>query len=260
MNKTKILELINKLSVLSNDVGAFQGEISNASAKIQELMEEYSISQLEVMEYLHDTQNKEMSDVFDSNSCGVVHLHIKRWHWQLASIIAKITMTKHYATGKRMAFFGTKENVAVAIGLYELWFENIEKTADKATKEHRREILRKYGDRKNFFRWVSENYPEDDPRYFRTSWISGCISAMFEKLREEEIAREVGEKTDEETSNNSNALVLFNSSLAKAYIEFSLDFRRVNVSRVSKGYSHAGYVRGKAFGSSVRIGSKEIEE
>ncbi len=273
MEKSKVLETIAKLSALSNDSGAFQGEISTATSKIEMLMRKYSISQMEVDGFMADEQEKEMKDAFASVISEFRFRAIKKWHWDLARIISRITYTRHYSTGKRMTFFGMENNAKVASELYILWLKNIEEVAEDANKKHRRECIKKYGDRPNFFSWVSDNHPEDDPKYFRSSWIQGCINGMWEVTREEEEARnprrhhpyneskkgtdENPVETKEEVITQNNAIALYQEKVDLAYQQLSKGFRTVRTS-MSKGFSSSGYEKGKSFGSSIKIGSKEL--
>lgn len=269
-DKLKIIETIAKLSALtSTDSGAFQGEISNASAKIQELMDKYSISWMEINNHRADKQAKEFSNAFDSQTSDFMHKKIQKWHWSLARLIARVTNTKHYSSSTRMAFFGIDENAQIASALYTLWITNINAMAETALKNHRKEMLKQFGDRPNFF----SSLPTDlQPKYYRSSWIDGCLSAMSNNVREQEVAREVAitkERKDsivgtisKEEANKiilaPTAITLFNRELEIKWKSFSSRFRSVASASSRSGFSNAGYEAGQKAGSAVKIGSKGV--
>lgn len=280
-DKKRILETIYKMSQLTEDAGAFQGEASAAAAKIQELMEKYAISQMEIDTFSADRQEKEFKVVFESVESEFQHKDIREWEWSLVRLISKITMTRCYTRGHgmfkkygvaaRMVFFGVKENAATAAELYALWHDNIEKIADKAQHENIIELRKKYGRRPALRLWIAENHPEDDPRYFRSSWIRGCLNAMHSKVFEEEQARrqpeeddvefiEAGSQTIQQKKINTAAIVLYKAEVDKAYAVLSENFKNISTGGGSKGWSGKGYERGHKFGSSVRIGSKQLED
>ena len=255
--RLKIIETIAKMSRLTEEgSGAFMGEISNASAKIAELMEKYAISQIDVQNFMADKQEKEFAQEFTSEYSEHRHTAIKEWNWRLARLVARVTMTRHYSSGGRMVFFGVAENAKIASDMYVLWLHNIEDMARKATDDNFKELIRKYGNRKQFRHWIAVEYPEDDPRYFRSSWISGCLNAMFENVAKEERERELEREEHAETA-KSNALVLYKQEIIKAYSNIMQNSRTVHTSS-SKGFSNSGYIKGKQTGSRIRIQSKQV--
>jgi len=264
-DREKILEMIAKASKLTEDAGAFKGEASAAAAKVQSLMEKYAISQMELQNFMADKQEKEFKLEFESEAAGNASKKgVEEWEWSLARLIARVTMTRNYSQGgrsygARMVFFGVKENAKVAAELYELWHKNIYDMAKRAQTLNVQRILKLYK-MKNPLKHYAMDYPEDDPKYFRASWITGCLRAMSDNVYEEEKKR-AGvreEKSSPEQPSNSSALVLYKAEVDKAYKVLSSHFKKAK-SHGSRGFSSNGYKQGQETGSKIRVGSKEIE-
>jgi len=250
MDKQKVIELIAKMSALTEDSGAFQGEIAAASSKIQQLMDKHAIEWNDIHSHRANVQEKEMAKVFTSESADFRHGAIKKWHWELARVIARATHTRHYSYGKQMTFFGVKENAEIASQLYLLWLGNIQDMAKKATRANIVSLREKYGRRPKFRQWIIENTDEENPRYFGASWITGCISAMNENLRGQEMERE-------ENKASANAITLYKREIDVEYRKLSSHFRTVKTGG-SRGFSSSGYAKGKEAGSNISLGSKPI--
>ena len=253
MDKQKVIELIAKMSTLTEDSGAFQGEIAAASAKIQQLMDKHAIEWNDIHGYRANKQEKEMSKVFTSKMSDFQHGSLKKWYWQLARVIARATHTRHYSWGKRMTFFGVEQNAEIASQLYLLWLGNIDQMSKKAKKESFAELRKQYPELieqygKNIIGELNRRYPELGTQYFTQSWISGCIAAMNENLREQEVQRE-------EVS--TNAITLYKEEVDKEYSKMSKGFKTVNTSS-SSGFSGIGYAKGREAGSNISLGSKPI--
>lgn len=277
MDKNKAIEMIVKMARVTEDAGAFEGEIANASARIQLMMEKYAIEQWEIDTAKADEQEKQLKMVFESQVSDYKHHALKKWNWDLARLIARITGTRNYASGKHMVFFGVPNAAKTAAELYILWLGNIEEIASKQTRLNIIELEHKYPEfagKPKFRENVSRACPQDNPKYFRTSWIDGCIGAMFRKVMEQEVETETKQHhphfngvhkgsedaartTPPRTNQQSNALALYKAEVEKAYTQMAKGFRHVNT-HASKGFSHAGYNKGNEFGSSVSIGSKPL--
>lgn len=244
-DKNKIIEMIAKMSALTADSGAFQGEISNASSKIQELMDKYSISWNEVHAHTYDKQSKEYEEAFGDQSSDYMHKQVKKWHWDLARLIARVTHTRQFLSGSRFAFFGTVENAEIASALYTLWVSNISKMSEDALKVHKREMLKEFGDHKNF--WSSLPY-DLQPKNFKPGWIDGCLAGMLKNVAEQEQQR---------PKEAAASIVLYKKSVDIEYEKISKRFKTARVSR-SSGFSNAGYAAGSKVGSSINIASKPV--
>jgi len=251
--RDKIIDQIGKLSAMTSaDSGAYQGEIANASAMMQRLMEKYCITWAEINEHKQAEQAKEMEEEFKSHSAEYVHKNVKAWRWRLARIIATITHTKHYSSSHAdntfsMVFFGVKENSEIASALYNEWVISIERMARKATDDNYKELVNRYGDIAKHNRAALGN---ENPRYFRVSWIDGCITGMSRAVEAEE---------DKTITSSQNALALYDKKVAEKYRELSKYFTKINTS-VSRGYSSAGYTKGLETGSSIKLGSKRLDD
>ena len=99
-------------------------------------------------------------------------------------------------------------------------------------------------------KFIRDNHPEDDPKFFSASWITGCISAMNENLRGQEMERE-------ENKASANAITLYKQEIDVEYRKLSSHFRTVKTSG-SRGFSSSGYAKGKEAGSNISLGSKPI--
>lgn len=255
--RKKIMEQIAKLAALANpESNSFENEMKVAASKISELMDKYSITWAEIHAEQADKQDAEFAKAFDINSTEQSFKGMRAWHWRLARIIASITNTRHYATGSasygwHFTFFGTDDNTRVASMLYDQWVITIALAARKATDKNYSDLVRKYGNRPRFREWLRFTYPELDTRFFMASWLDGCLSAIATNVREERWAKQ------QQQTAESNALVIFRRELDVRYEAMAKGMKKANISG-SSGYSESGYQAGKAFGSSVRIGSKSV--
>lgn len=257
-----IIRRIRAMQELTNpESNAFSGEISNASAMIQTLMDKYSISEID----LAMADNQKIEDAFKAERSDAVLFNVVKWHWSLARLVAKVTHTRHYQKpiysnsgfmksgrnwrrdkkkGPRryantMAFYGSPDNVTVACEMFLEWFTRIEVISIQAVDEYlkaKKQYIKIHG---------SAQFSEFavDGRTFRRSWIDGCLSAMFSKVREQEKERDEG---------TSAALVLYKDKVDDAYKEFSKGFRKSS----GHGYttfSGAGYAAGESVGSSLQM-------
>lgn len=251
-DKNKIIDLISKMSNFTADTNAFQGEISNASAKIQELMDKYSITWTEIHSLQADKQAAEYEKEFSTKSADYICNKTQKWHWELARLISRVTHTRHYTSNNHMTFFGTGENIEVATYLFTLWLSNINEMSKKAMNANQRNLYKKYPDiKKNFNRTMAAEHPEEEnSKYFRSSWISGCLEGMSHNVTEQEKNR---------TKETGSAMVLYEEEVFKRYAEYAKKkhFSHVSIKGTS-GYSSSGYEAGKLVGSEISIGSRPI--
>jgi hypothetical protein len=255
------MEVILKLMALvASDSNAFEGEIANATAKIQQLMLRYSISDYELNMKKADREHADYKKIFKEGASGVKNLRTLKWHWDLASLIATVTNTKYFRRGswksdiqksaREFYFFGTEQNVQVASQLYTQWITDIANMADAALKARRDELTEKYDNNhvkaKNFW----PNLPsEERTLHYRTSWIIGCIQGMREAVA-------VEEKTISKTS--STAIQLYRTEIEKSYEDFSKGFKKINIGG-GRGFSFDAYQKGKETGKKINIASKRIK-
>lgn len=261
--RNQIIEQIRKLQEIANpDSGAFQGEISNASAMMQKLMDKYSISQMEI----DASRNDEIDKAFESKTSDTVLFSILHWHWKLARVVARITHTRHYSTSRysstpvrktsalaeefpndkrsyrsgeynSISFFGDPKNVEIACELYLEFLFKIDRMSAIATDEYSKYQYKKI----NF----------EHPRVYRNSWREGCIDAINKKVREQEETR---------SEDTSNSIVLYTKQVDKAYNDFSQNFTKLNSSGGGSSFSSAGYSSGKEAGSNMSLTpTKKIE-
>lgn len=244
--KSEMIETVRKLAALAaEESGAFKSEIGIASAKIQELMDKYAITWEEVHGAEADRQSKEFEKAFQAQAADFQHNRVQKWHWDLARLIAAATHTRHYLSGSHMAFFGTQENRVAAAMLFDTWLHAIASMADTELTHYRREMIRKHGDKPNFFSSLPE---EESCKYYRNSWIDGCISGMHKNVRTQEKERK---------PEVSSALVLYKADVDKQYEVFSKGFRSV-VTHGSNGHNSTAYQRGIAAGSNISVTAKPI--
>jgi len=250
MNKQSIIEQIAKMSELLKDGGAFEGEIANASAMIQKLMTKYSIEWNDIHSHKANEQHKEMAKIFSKEYSDFEHKVIKKWHWGLAGVIASATHTRNFSSNQRMVFFGVKDNAEIAKVLYALWVVNIEIMAKEAARQNIKDMIKKYPEipLEKFRQRLVELHPEENTRYFRTSWIQGCIDGMNKKIIEQ---------SKNELKVTRDALALYQQDVNKAYANIRSHFKKVSGNK-SKGFSSSGYKQGKATGNGISLTAKPI--
>lgn len=256
--REKIIEQIHKLMGITNpDSNAFQGEISNASAMIQRLMDKYSISEAEIA----IKNNKTVEEAFDKKSSTTVFGGIVSWHWRLARVIQAVTHTKCYSTygsgktisgkgksGKVIAFFGTPDNIAIATMLFDQWVGIITEMAGKATTQWCHELAKMYPEEyatlakpSNYnFKYIPNGHK---PLVFKSSWLKACVDAMNDAVLHEEKQR---------TTTMTNALVVYNKNVMVAYSAFSRGFRHAHT-RGQSSTSAEGTRRGHEAGSKLHV-------
>lgn len=261
--RSRIIKTIAKLSkMVDPDANAFQGEINNAAAKIQELMDKYSISQAELQAAQVNSSNKEMDEQFATKTAEYTIKGVKAWHWALAKVIATITHTKYYATSgyktrHHMQFFGELGNSEVAASLFAEWVQVIEAMAISATDDYWKVVMKKY----NYSGWLKDKKangysdkfmdtvpPEERTTYYKISWLDGCVTGIKHAVeaQEEKRAKEV-----------STALVLYEEKVELAYKSLSLKFKHVKVNS-ARGSSNIGRDQGYEAGSKIKIGLNKV--
>lgn len=257
--RESILNKVKGLAAIANpESGAFPGEIANASAVMQRLMDKYQTSWEEVV-----LTQKEVSDHFVGIDSQSIIGSFRVWHWALGRVIARITGTKHYRTGafgttlrdkkkkthgKRMCFFGSESTAQVAADLFDLWVVLIDDMAKAATAEYVRKMtidcaddMREQGVRQ--FRHL-QGLGTLHPNIWRDSWLEGVIAGINSALYEAEHAR------DEQTS---TALMVIQEKVLVAYEEFSAGWQSVNTS--SRSGNLAAYKAGVAKGKTINLNS-----
>ena len=260
--RTKIIETIAKLSAMMNpDANAFQGEINNAAAKIQELMDKYSISQAELQAAQVDSSRKDFDQQFATKTAEYTIKGIKAWHWALAKVIAEITHTKNfsrgYGTRHHMQFFGESANSEIASNLFAEWVQIIEAMAISATDDYWKIVMKKY----NYAGWLkdkkangySDKFMETVPyeertTYYKISWLDGCVLGIKHAVHKQE------EKRSQEVS---TALVVYEEKVELAYKSLELRFRTVKVNH-ARGSSNIGRDQGYEAGSKIKIGLNKV--
>ena len=84
------------MEIQETSANAFQGEMANAAALAQKLMDKYGITLAEV----ELSGNKAMDAKFVNQPATVSIQGIESWHWALARSIGRITQTKHYSSSR----------------------------------------------------------------------------------------------------------------------------------------------------------------
>jgi hypothetical protein len=266
--RDKILDTVRKLAQMANpENGAFPQEIATASAKMQTLMDAYNISMSEVL-FEEQNKNGHKQSFVSATSKGMLG-SLKRWHWQLARCIAKITGTKYYATGGRgatlrwktrsdirghhMSFFGIGKACTLAAELFDEWVVLIDDMGKKATAEYIKEMetwdwVKKQMASKGVKQVRHLRYLEEEhPNVWRNSWLEGVASGIMASLLEQE---------KERTTQTSTALMVVSKAVEVAYKDYSSNFRRMGGG--SSGKNYGAFNSGHAVGKTLRIGSKRI--
>jgi len=236
IDRDKILKKVRALfKVTQKGSGAFEGEIQNASRLMQKLMDQYNVS---IAEAMADEQDLEEQEKFVSVSSDLALGRRKAWHWYLARAVGRVTNTKHYSHGayrqtvrdpkghkkvsSRMTFYGTKEAAAMAQEIFDFWYLEIDRMARIATSEYVKEatadpdvqmMLQMCGVKQ--FRHLP-HLGANHPNIWRDSWCYGVTNGIHKAITEEQ---------EERSKETSTALMVLNTRLAKAYKEFSSDFK-----------------------------------
>lgn len=248
--REKIIDRIRKMMALTEDSGAFAGEISAASGKIQELMDKYSITEMELLA----SQDKDSAPQFEAACSDAVLFTVVAWHWELAHLIARVTHTKTYmksiyssdgfvkSTEKKanktkrphrantMVFFGDPSNVAVAGMLYLEWLMKLDNLSEEAAKKYSKVERAKYG--------------FADTKAYRRSWIKGCLDGMRATISEQERSR---------SEEMTKAIVLVSRALLEAY---SIHAAHFSTRRGSSGgrTNSQGFQDGHNVGKGMSLG------
>jgi len=266
-DRQKILEKVRKLSEITNpDSGAFPGEIANASALMQKLMDEYSISIGEVLE----GQNQKYDEAFGSANADLMLGLVKSWHWQLAQIISRITHTRHYSTGtyvpdgkrtsfgdkrtrgRTIAFYGPGSSAEMAADLYVEWVSKMTIMVLLATSEYCKGLIEVYNKTYPHRSPIKSAYKiqflgDDHPNVFRNSWLMGCLSEISSSLYQQEKARSAG---------TSSALMIVEKQIDEKWKDYSKHFSSAAPSE--RMINSQGYSSGKEAGASIHIGQKSM--
>ena len=265
--RAKIVEQIHKLIAMTGvDSGAFEGEITNATALIQKLMDKYAILPEEILIEASKEMEAAAERKFNSNSGTIAFNGIQPWMWRLAKLVGKITHTKQYTScgikakgvngkerhGDVMCFFGAGNSGKIATMLYDQWVVIIMSMAAKAMTEWCHELVVKYPEQYADIarrglkpaNYQFKNIPHEEmPFVFKTSWIIHCIMAMKQAAVEEEAGR---------SKQTTHALAIYTGKIEGAYKEFSSSFRSVR-SHGPRNFSPEGASRGAAVGKNLRV-------
>lgn len=238
--RQSIINKIAQMQRLTADSGAFEGEVTAAANMINKLMEKYSISWAEIYQDAANKQQVEFQQAFDEKMSDFAIGMVKKWHWDLAGIIAEITHTKYFLRGNKwMTFFGVQENAEVATALYNQWVVAIDIAGKDALKKYRSWLVSKfYTGQKNFYTQLPQEY---QTKYYRESWIAGCLAGISKNIVREQ----------------QTSLVLYDAEVEKQYKERYTKMRKAKVNNM-KGFSHKGIADGMAYGSSINVGAKPL--
>ena len=251
--RQQVIEKLTKLMAFQGeDAHAFQGEIANASTLIQTLMDKYSISEAELQTASSEKDTREAEEQFDNRTSEFALHGVKKWHWDLAKLIAHITHTKHYISQGRgesfISFYGSSGNREAAAMLFTQWVTAIDHMAKQATNARTRELINEYGYQPKFRQHLRA---EDSLTFYRASWIEGCIVGMNEAVRKQEAER---------SREMSTALMVIDEKLVKAYRQFaSVGFHNIRV-KGSRAVSAAGYESGKQAGQGINLTAKPLHD
>lgn len=259
-----IMNLIRKLAALANpENNRFPEEIAAASAKMQELMDRYSIGLVEVM---NDIPADRMSAIFAGRQSNSIIGSVKPWHWSLGRAIDRITHTKHYAhvavgtttrgtkdvRGRKMSFFGDEKAIETACYLFDEWLDKIDRMSVEATSMYIEIMTPQYADEMDEqgvkqFRHL-RGLGDMHPNVYRSSWLDGVMSGIHQALDEQEQSR---------SQETSTALVKVDRALLVAYDMFTAGWRARSTSS-DRGFNNSAYYAGRQIGQTIRIGSKKI--
>jgi len=266
--RERIIAQVRKLSDLANpESGAFEGEIANASAAMQRLMDKYSISMGEV----YESKNAEIDEKFASQNADAMFGAVRSWHWTLARVIARITHTRHFSTGthvkygdapkktlygyerdwgKTIGFYGKETNAEIAASLFVEWLNKLTLMAMQATGEYCTTLVAAHnalGSYQVKSAYRISNLRHRHPNVYRVSWIEGCLSAMMKSVREQESDR---------SKSTSVALMVVDKKIEVNWQEFSKHMNHVSLEATMTNM--AGYSAGEAVGSTLHIGQKAV--
>lgn len=246
MDKSKLIELILNMGKLADDPAAFENEASVAAAKIRELMTKHSLDWADVHAAQANEQEREYEKAFAHATAEYLYRGIQKWHWQLARIIARITHTKHFAAGNYMKFFGVSANAETAAALYAQWRANIDELAKKELFRYRMWLQKHYYHGENKKNFYTRLPPELRTKYYRISWIDGCLKGILQKVIENE-------------SKDQKALVLYKEEIDN---QFRSHHPKVSLitPKDSKGFSVRGYEDGFSVGSKMDITAKPLKK
>jgi len=256
-NRIKAIEKIKLMSEITEDNGAFSGEIAAASSRIQSLMNKYAIEWAEI----YVSQENDNAEKFINASADVVISRTVAWHWKLARIISRITHTKHYRNSKYSA-----EGVVKSADIYNPNYKKLK----NPKKAYSYKTFGFYGEENSakfaselFAKWLARIDVESliamkkaksankniDARIFRKSFLDGCVEGMNERIDEENAKM---------NQLSSNALAVVDSAVNEAYKKFSENFGTTSIGR-NRTYSAEGYANGKLYGKSINLSAKEIK-
>lgn len=262
-NRDKMIETIQKLMEVTEDNKAFENEIAVASAKIQALMEKYSIAWGEIL----GKKEEDLTEKFESAAADSVLYNTLAWNWSLARVIARVTHTKHYRTKvyseepveketmrynpgykkqrepirnkyRTMAFYGEPANAELAARLFSKWLSRVDLMSLEARKLYSKKV--KAGEIDN----------PVDPRVYRRSWLKGCLDAMMKKVLAQE---------EERATQAEKAMVLYDDRVEAAYEEFSKGFGKVNVNG-GRQLSFEGLMDGAEIGEQINVAAEKLKE
>lgn len=163
-----IINKIKKLLALANEnSNATEGEIQNALAMAQRLMQKHNIHLSQLTESEFEKQEADRKSVFRKNG-------FHKWEKMLSQVVAKATETETFYAGRALHnmtlnFVGLKVDTICAIEL----FNYLQFHVNRLGKEHAGGIWSSY-----------------------RSFCYGCVERLFERVEDEMARRKREEKTD----------------------------------------------------------------
>ncbi len=231
----KILETIQKLLALAADKAATQGEIENATRKVQEILFKYNLSMTDVDAHVRPEEGQVENEVI--NFAESWKKSEGGWISSLYNIIAKYNMCSVILNPTREQTFDGRSKRIVK----SLWLIG---------KSHNVQIvhylciqlipqIRRAGE----VAW--RGYVGYEKRgMFRRGFLTGCVGGIGSQLSEQERAlREANQKVD--------AMVITNDEAVKNFI--ASEFGELSKSRRSSLESRDGRAQGRAKGRSMGL-------
>lgn len=209
MERTDLIERIQKLMGVTAERGATPHEAEIAASKIGELLLKYKLDLAEVKGVKPDTEmGYDVPHDVDAKGNKIYRskLYMPEWMNHLAVSIGHLNFCE--VVGNEISIYlGLKKDVELAVYMFESLLHQIRLRAIAANREW---VKQKYGGAQP----RDEMYGGNHPRAWRESWTQGACSALASKF-----FAEVRRRNEHTANAQTSALVVDKQAKARSYAE-----------------------------------------
>ena len=136
---------------------------------------------------------------FDDHPTSEFRNHMFKWHWQLASLVSRLTYCKTFSRcvldeqfpigdkgryGRKVYFFGEIDSLTVATLLYDKWNLAVDTFATQATSSYCKKLSKQYGLTGSQSAFRIAGLGDKHPCAFRNTWLTKLFDGLNKAVDE----------------------------------------------------------------------------